>query len=107
MEPLSTRVDAVSVRRLRALPSEVGNRRAPRGYEEMDDPRELGIAVRELRRVRAWIEQFAETATEMPDFALESVVGVKAAAGMVTLLIDRAESRLDFLTRQNTAAAGA
>jgi hypothetical protein len=106
MEPLSARVDAVSVRRLRALPGD-GGRRVPAGYEGMDDPRELSIAVRELRRVRAWIEQFAETATEMPDFALESVVGVKAAAGMVTLLIDRAESRLDFLTRQNTAAAGA
>jgi hypothetical protein len=104
-----TRLGVVGSRRRRAL---TADRIGPaavyeRGYEAMSDPAELRIAVRELRRVRAWIDQFAETATEMPDFALESVLGVKAAAAMVTLLIERAEGRLECVTGQATAAAGA
>lgn len=64
------------------------------GYEAVDDPDELRVALRELRRVRAWIGQFADVAAETPGFAPESVVGAKATAAMVTLLMERAEARL-------------
>lgn len=69
-----------------------------RGYESVEDTVELSIALRELYRVRAWISEFADVATEMPGFAPESVMGVKATAAMVTLLIDRAEARMQRLT---------
>jgi len=69
-----------------------------RGYEGFDDPAELRIAVRELRRVRTWIGQYADMMAEMPGFGLEGVRAVKATAAMVTLLIERAEARLRRLT---------
>jgi len=74
-----------------------------RGYESLDDPVELRIALRELHRVRAWIGQFADLAAEMPGFALESVRAAKANAAMVTLLIERAEARLRILTERAPA----
>lgn len=74
-----------------------------RGYETLDDPVELRIALRELHRVRAWIGQFADLAAEMPGFALESVRAAKANAAMVTLLIERAEARLRVLAEQAPA----
>jgi uncharacterized RmlC-like cupin family protein len=74
-----------------------------RGYESLNDPVELRIALRELHRVRAWIGQFADLAAEMPGFALESVRAAKANAAMVTLLIERAQARLRVLTEQAPA----
>ncbi|HEY3260838.1 MAG TPA: cupin domain-containing protein [Pseudonocardiaceae bacterium] len=74
-----------------------------RGYEALDDPVELRIALRELHRVRAWIGQFADLAAEMPGFAMESVRAAKANAAMVTLLIERAETRLRILTERAPA----
>lgn len=72
-----------------------------RGYETVDDPVELSIALRELYRVRAWIGEFADVAAEMPGFAPETVMGAKATAAMVTLLIERAEARMRRLTRSS------
>jgi mannose-6-phosphate isomerase-like protein (cupin superfamily) len=75
-----------------------------RGYESLDDPVELRIALRELHRVRAWIGQFADLAAEMPGFSLESVRAAKANAAMVALLIERAEARLHVLSERAPAA---
>lgn len=75
-----------------------GSTYTARGYEAIDDPFELQIAVRELHRVRDWIAQFADVAAEMPGFAPESVLGVKATTAMVTLLVEQAEARLNRLT---------
>lgn len=97
-----TRLDAATTWRLRALAAD----RPTGGYEGIHDPVELSLAIRELRRVHAWIVQFAELSMEMPGFALESVLGVKATAAMVMLLIERAEARLGYLTRHSAAAAG-
>lgn len=74
-----------------------------RGYDAIDDPLELRVAVRELRRVRAWIGQFADMMAESPGYGLEGVRAAKATAGMVNLLIERAEARLRCLTSQATA----
>lgn len=65
-----------------------------RGYEGIEDPAELRIAIRELCRVRTWIGQFADTMAELPGFGLEGVRATKATAAMVTLLIERAEAQL-------------
>lgn len=97
-------------RRLRWLAAEKPKGRPtaaqPYGYESFDDPVELGIAIRELNRVHSWIGQFADIAAEMPGFAPESVVGAKATAAMVSLLIDRAEARLRYLTSQHRITPG-
>src|SRR5829696_2905913 len=65
-----------------------------RGYEGIKSPAELRIALRELRRVRAWINQFADLAAEMPDYGAEGVRAINATAAIVSLLIERAEARL-------------
>lgn len=65
-----------------------------RGYEAIDDPDELRIVLRELHRVRSWLGQFADLAAELPGVELESVRAAKANAAMVTLLVERAETRL-------------
>jgi|SRR5829696_2250207 len=73
------------------------------GYDAIDDPVELRVAIRELRRVRAWIGQFADVAAEMPGLEPESARAAKATAVAVTLLVQRAEARLESLTRQTSA----
>jgi|GEM_PF-3340187 len=85
----------------RGDPPNIRDRMAPRtatvgarGYEAIDDPAELRVALRELHRVRAWLGQFADLAAEMPGVEPESVRAAKANAAMVTLLVERAESRL-------------
>lgn len=74
-----------------------------RGYEAIDDPGELRIALRELHRVRAWIGQFGDIAAETPGYGPESVRAVKATSAMVSLLIERAEARLRSLPRETSA----
>jgi mannose-6-phosphate isomerase-like protein (cupin superfamily) len=111
------REDGTAARRLRWLHADrsvdnscTGNPTGPmnltttmqsRGYESVEDPVELSIALRELYRVRTWIGEFADVAAEMPGFAPETVMGVKSTAAMVTLLIERAEARMRRLTRPN------
>ncbi|HEY0640831.1 MAG TPA: hypothetical protein VGD67_24635 [Pseudonocardiaceae bacterium] len=102
--------DELTVRRLRwlsldeppGIPSPRPPSTEPMGYEAIDDPEDLRIAIRELRRVRAWIGQFADVAAEMPDFAPESAVGARATTAVVTLLIERAEARLRVLARRTS-----
>jgi len=70
-----------------------------RGYETVHDPAQLRTAIRELRRVRAWLRQFADLAAEMPGFAPEHVVAAKAStSAVVDLLLGRARTRLQALT---------
>lgn len=73
------------------------------GYDAIDDPVELRVAIRELRRVGAWIGQFADVAAEMPGLEPESARAAKATAMAVSLLVQRARARLEVLTGQAVA----
>jgi len=65
----------------------------PRGYHTFDDPAEVGIAIRELRRTFNLISQFADVAAEAVDVPPERAVGIRATTALVMELIRRAETR--------------
>jgi mannose-6-phosphate isomerase-like protein (cupin superfamily) len=72
--------------------------RDSRVYETIHDPADLRIAVRELYRVRAWLDQFADVAAELPELDLEHVAASRRmTTAVVSLLLAQAEARLHKL----------
>lgn len=69
----------------------------PRGYGTIDDPAEVGIAIRELQRAFSLISQFADVAAESVDVPAERAVGIRASTALVTTLIRQAEARREEL----------
>jgi len=70
----------------------------PRAYEVIDDPVELRIAIRELARVRLWIDQLGDLAAETPGVGPEQVRAIRSTVVVVRRLSERAEARLRMLT---------
>ncbi len=64
------------------------------GYDQIDDPADLVIAIRELSRMTAWLHQFGDLAVEMVDVPAERVVGIRTVTSLVAHLRTLAAARL-------------
>jgi uncharacterized RmlC-like cupin family protein len=75
-----------------------------RPYEAMHDAAEVRVALGELHRVRHLLGQFTDVAAELPGVELAHLAAAKAAtSAVVSLLIERAETRLRQLVARQPA----
>jgi len=82
----------------------VPNRDTTYDYGHIGDPADLRIVVRELSRIRGWLDQFADIAAETPDVSAERAAGVRAATSLVSRLRELAVARLDVMAPRPSQA---